>query len=96
MALSDLAIKRARPSEKAVKMFDGGGLFLQIEPTGGKLWRFKYRFERKEKLLALGSYPTVSLGEARQKRMDAKKLLEEGVDPSAAKKAAKTARAFYF
>jgi len=61
MKLTDINIKKAKPGEKARKMFDGGGLYIQIEPTGGKLWRYKYRFDGKEKKLTLGKYPDVSL-----------------------------------
>jgi integrase len=69
-----------------VKLFDGGGLFLLVTPTGGKLWRFKYRFDGKEKTLYLGTYPEISLADARQRRLDARKLLANGIDPAAAKK----------
>lgn len=71
---------------------DGGGLYLLVSPTGGKLWRFKYGYGGKEKLLALGAYPVVGLSEARQRRDDAKRLLETGVDPSVNRKAIKAAR----
>jgi integrase len=73
-------------------MFDGGGLYLEISPAGGKLWRMKYRFDNKGKLLAFGKYPAVSLKEARERRDEAKKLLANGADPSAVKKAQKFAR----
>jgi len=92
MKLSDLVIKRTKASEKALRMFDGGGLYLQVEPTGGKLWRYKYRFEGKEKLLSLGTYPEVSLLEARRRHFEAREKLAQGIDPSAAKKATKAAR----
>jgi len=92
MKLSDLVIKRAKPSEKPYRIFDGGGLYLQVEPAGGKLWRYKYRFEGKEKLLSLGTYPEVSLLEARRKHFEAREKLTQGIDPSAAKKAVKTTR----
>lgn len=61
MPLSDLSANNAKPQQKPAKMFDGGGLFLFIAPTGGKMWRLKYRFKGKEKLLALGVYPDVGL-----------------------------------
>jgi hypothetical protein len=61
MALTDLAIRNAKPGPKPVKMFYGQGLYLLVQPTGGKLWRLKYRFDGREKLLALGSYPEVPL-----------------------------------
>jgi integrase len=90
--LSDINIKRAKPSEKSYKVFDGGGLYIEIQPTGGKLWRFKYRFEGKENRLALGKYPDVSLQEARRRHHEAREKLAQGIDPSAAKKAMKVAK----
>ena len=86
MALSDLTLRNAPPKAKQYKLSDSGGLFVLITPTGSKLWRFKYRYAAKEKLLALGSYPEVSLKEARSRRDEAKKLLNEGNDPSLEKK----------
>ncbi len=91
MSLSDTGIRNAKAQSKAVKMFDGGGLFLLISTTGGKLWRLKYRFQGKEKLLALGAYPDVSLKDARKRRDDAKELLAKDIDPGVAKKEAKAA-----
>jgi hypothetical protein len=64
MGLSDTAIKHARSAEKPFKLTDGKGLFLLVAPSGGKLWRWKYRFEGKEKLMPLGAYPDVSLADA--------------------------------
>ncbi len=93
MALSDTAIKSAKPSEKQVKLSDEKGLFLLVAPSGGKWWRFKYRIGGKEKLLSLGTYPEVSLKDARQRRDDARKLLAGGVDPSENRKATKAAKA---
>lgn len=93
MPLTDPAIRNAKPGEKPIRMFDGGGLYLEISPAGGKLWRLKYRFDRKEKLLALGIYPDVGLKDARERRDDARKLLANGVDPSAHRKAQQAARA---
>jgi integrase len=75
------------------KLFDGGGLYVQIEPTGGKLWRYKYRFDGKEKLLTLGKYPDVPLQEARRRHQEAREQLANGIDPSAVKKAQKLAGA---
>ena len=92
MPLSDTSIRNAKPESKAVRMFDGGGLYLEVSPAGGKLWRLKYRFDGKEKRLALGVYPDVSLKDARDRREAARKLLSAGVDPGANKKAQKTAR----
>jgi len=91
MALKEFAIKFAAARERPYKLFDGGGLYLLVTPNGSKLWRMKYRFEGKEKQLCIGAYPTVSAVAARQKRREAKALLEEGVDPGAAKKEAKRA-----
>jgi integrase len=73
-------------------LFDGGGLYLLVTPSGGKLWRFKYRFNNKEKKLAFGSYPEISLQDARQKREDARRLLANNVDPDAVRKAQKIAK----
>ncbi len=86
MPLSDTAIRAAKPREKPYKMGDAGGLFLLVQPTGGKLWRLKYRVHGKEKKLALGTYPAVSLQQARQLRDEAKTELETGKDPSREKK----------
>ncbi len=86
MFLSDLAIRKAKPDGKPFKLADGGGLHLLIRPNGAKLWRLKYRFCGKEKLLSFGPYPTTSLADARRKREEAKKLLTAGTDPSAQKK----------
>jgi integrase len=93
MPLTDTTIRKAKSAAKSVRLFDGGGLYLEVSPTGAKLWRLKYRVNKKEKLLAFGAYPDVSLASARQKREEARKLLAEGVDPSEQRKAAKAARA---
>lgn len=91
-SLTDSAIKKATPSEKPLRMFDGKGLYLEVAPSGGKWWRFKYRFGGKEKLLSLGTYPETSLKRAREKRGEARALLESDVDPSVARKATKASR----
>ncbi|MCR6661939.1 MAG: integrase arm-type DNA-binding domain-containing protein [Luteimonas sp.] len=91
MPLTDVSIRKAKPTEKTQKLFDGGGLFLEITPAGGKRWRQKYRFGGKEKLLAHGTYPEVSLAEARERRDHARKLLANGVDPGEHRKAQKIA-----
>jgi len=91
MKLTDVNIRKAKPDEKTRKLFDGGGLFLQVEPTGGKLWRYKYRFEGKEKTLYLGKYPDVPLQEARKHHQTAREQLAQGIDPAAAKQAQKAA-----
>ena len=91
--LTEIALKNAKPGNKRRTMFDGGGLFIVVEPTGGKLWRFQYRFEGKRKLLALGKYPDISLQEARKRHAEARERLTQGIDPSALKKAQKAAGA---
>lgn len=89
MPLKATTVEKIKPSTKAKKVFDERGLFLLVNPTGSKLWRFKYRFNGKEKLLALGPYPEISLKEARNRREDARSLLANGIDPSAQRKAQK-------
>jgi len=89
MGLSDTAIKHARSAEKPYKLTDGKGLFLLVAPSGGKLWRWKYRFEGKEKLMPLGAYPDVSLAEACRRHAEARTLLASGSDPMAERKAEK-------
>lgn len=88
--LTDTKVRTVKPTAKPQKLFDGGGLFLLVTPTGGKLWKFKYRIGGKENMIALGAYPGVSLAEARQRRDQAKALLANGVNPSDTKKAQKT------
>lgn len=92
MPLSDTAIRALKLSEKPFKAVDEKGLFLLVNPGGSKLWRFKYRIDGKEKLMALGGYPEVGLKDARAKRDDARRLIAEGVDPAAKKKADKAER----
>lgn len=87
--LTDMKVQKAKPQDKPVSLFDGGGLYLLVTPSGGKLWRFKYRFNKKEKKLAFGSYPEISLQDARQRREEARKLLANDVDPDAVRKAQK-------
>lgn len=89
MPLSDTAIRNAKPKDKAYKLTDGGGLFLMVQPTGGKWWRYRYRFGGKEKLLALGTYPDTGLAEARERHATARKTLAAGNDPNEVKKEAK-------
>jgi integrase len=86
MPLTDIAIRTAKPTDKTVKMSDGGGLQLWIEPRGAKLWRLAYRFDGKQKKLSIGPYPAVDLRSARARRDEAKTLLRAGKDPSAEKK----------
>jgi integrase len=86
MPLSELAVRAAKPREKAFKLSDSGGLHLLVQPGGGKLWRLKYRFAGKEKLLSFGPYPATSLADARRRREAAKSLLAAGTDPSEEKR----------
>lgn len=89
--LTEMAIKKAKSEAKDYKMADGGGLYLLVKITGSKFWRLKYRIDGKEKLLAFGVYPDVTLSEARDRREQARKLLANGADPSAVKQEAKQA-----
>ena len=93
MALTDTAIRNAKPKEKPYKLADEKGLFLLVHPNGGRYWRFKYRFVGKEKLLALGIYPDVSLKEARERRDNARKQVAADIDPGQHRKALKAAKA---
>ncbi len=94
MKLTNTAVKNAKPKDKNGKpgnnkLFDGGGVFLLVTPSGVKYWRMKYRFAGKEKLLAIGVYPEISLKQAREKREEAKQLLLDDIDPSEHKQATK-------
>ncbi|ELV7072441.1 integrase arm-type DNA-binding domain-containing protein [Escherichia coli] len=89
MALTDIKVRTTKPSDKPFKLTDGQGMHLLINPNGSKYWRLQYRFGGKQKVLALGVYPMVSLSEARRKRDEAKKLVSDGIDPSEKKKADK-------
>jgi integrase len=91
MALTETEIRRSRPGEKAYKLSDGGGLHLLITPAGGRLWRWKYRFGGVEKLMALGRYPEITLAEARERHLAARKRLANGADPMAERLADKIA-----
>ncbi|NUT75070.1 integrase arm-type DNA-binding domain-containing protein [Pseudomonas sp. C1C7] len=92
MSLTDSAIKAAKPKDKPFKLSDANGLYLLINPSGSKLWQLKYRVGGKEKKLAVGAYPTISLQQARQRRDSAREQLANGIDPSAERKAAKHAQ----
>ena len=94
MPLNDRQIKNAKPAEtgKKTKLFDGGGLYLEVTPAGGKVFRLQYRIDGKEKTLTIGKYPTVSLAEARQAAENARRLLVSGQDPSEAKQQEKRER----
>ena len=87
--LTATAIRNAKPGDKVRRLFDGGGLYLEVTPAGGRYWRLKYSYCGKEKRLALGVYPEVSLAEARQRRDAARTILRDGRDPSAERKADK-------
>ena len=89
MPITDRAAKNAKPLERPYKLFDSEGLYLLVQPDGGKYWRLKYRFAGREKLLSLGVYPTVSVKQARDRRARAKVSLGEGRDPSAERQAEK-------
>jgi integrase len=93
MPLDELTIRNAKPREKPFKLFDEKGLFLLVNPAGSKLWRLKYPFGGKEKLLALGAYPEITLKAARTKRDEARLAIREGRDPSGERKAAKRRQA---
>ncbi|MBP5996963.1 MAG: integrase arm-type DNA-binding domain-containing protein [Azonexus sp.] len=92
MALTDTAIRTAKPAEKATKMADSGGLYLLLSPNGSKWWRLDYRFLGKRKTLSMGVYPSVGLKAARDKRDEAKRLLADGIDPGEERKIQKAAR----
>lgn len=92
MALSDIAIRNAKHQAKPYKISDSGGLFLLVVPTGGKLWRYSYRFDGKQKTLALGSYPDTGLKEARDYHSAARKILAAGIDPNEDRKNVKAAK----
>lgn len=87
--ITDFEVSKAAPSAKPKRLYDTEGMYLEIAPSGGKWWRLKYRFAGKEKLISLGTYPDVSLADARDKRDAARKLLHEGTDPSAKRHAEK-------
>lgn len=91
MKLTDTYLRALKANGKVQKYSDGGGLYLHVSPTGGKLWRMGYRFEGKQKTLSFGKYPAVSLKDARNRREEAKDLLAAGIDPGARKKAVKAA-----
>ena len=96
MALTDAAIRKVKTCARARKLFDGHGLYLLLMPNGSKLWRLKFRHGGKERLLALGVYPAVSLARAREKRADALKLLAAGIDPAERRRAEREAQSTSF
>ncbi len=92
MPLTNTAIRNAKPGEKNRKIFDGRGLYLEISPRGGKWWRLKYRFDGKDKRISLGTYPDVSLKDARERRESARQQIANHIDPSEVRKLEKAAR----
>lgn len=82
MPLSDLDCRHARPKDKAYRLYDSNGLYLEVKPTGTKVWRLKFKFFQKEKLLTIGKYPNTSLLDARNKQIEARKQIESGIDPA--------------
>jgi hypothetical protein len=94
MALSSLALSKAKPREKPYKLAEGHGLYLLITPQGGRYWRMNYRFEGKAKTMAMGVFPLITLAEAREKREAARKLLAAGSDPTATRKEAEAREPF--
>jgi integrase len=92
MSLTEVEIRSAKAAEKPIKLFDGDGLYLLVNPNGSRWWRLKYRFAGKERGISLGVYPDVSLKRARAKRDEARRMVADGVDPSAERKTSKLAR----
>ncbi len=84
--LTDTKLRAIKPSDRAQKLSDGGGLYLHVAPNGGRYWRYNYRFGRKQKTLALGVYPDVSIAKARTRHQEARQQLADGIDPSADKR----------
>jgi hypothetical protein len=101
MPLTDASVRNGKPglkptgerTDRSYQLRDGNGLYLEVRPNGGKWWRFAYRFDGKEQLISLGTYPEVSLRRARERLTDARKLLADGINPSAHRKAMKSANA---
>lgn len=90
--LGALEVERAKAGAKPKHLFDGGGLFLLVTPKGGKWWRFKYTYDGKSKTISFGTFPEISLAQARERREDARKFLAKGIDPSEDRKAIKAAK----
>jgi hypothetical protein len=87
MALTDIQVKKAKTKDKPYRLSDSGGMYLWLTPAGGKLWRWAYVYEGKEKLMSFGRYPDVSLAVARERLAEARRLLASGTDPMAQRKA---------
>lgn len=90
--ITDIKVQKVKPKDKPFSLFDGGGLYLLVTPSGGKLWRFKYRYNHKEKKLAFGAYPEISLLDARKRRDETRAQIAHGIDPGAVHKAQKQAK----
>ncbi|MCZ6796331.1 MAG: integrase arm-type DNA-binding domain-containing protein, partial [Gammaproteobacteria bacterium] len=84
--LAAVTVRQSKPRDKPYKLSDGGGMYLLINPNGSRYWRWKYRINQKEKVLALGVYPNVSMTDAREKVQEAKQILDKGIDPGTHKK----------
>ena len=85
MPLTDIKIRQAKPTDKPIKLADTAGLYLEIKPSGSKLWRYRYRIAGRENLFAIGEYPQVSLADARKARDDARELIRQGRHPAHAR-----------
>lgn len=83
--LTDTKIKSTKPGQKLVKLTDGGGLYLEVTPSGGKHWRYRFRLDGKENIYAVGEYPTIKAAEARQLRDEARALVKQGINPTQAR-----------
>ena len=86
MKLSDLELRKLKTEDKPYRVHDGRGLFIEVTPTGGKLWRWAYRFQGKQKKMGLGQYPEVSLKLARERHIDGRRILAMGIDPMTQRK----------
>ena len=91
MPLTDAAIRNAKPSEKPLKLTDGGGLYLEVTPAGGKHWRYCFRLAGRENLFAIGAYPQITLADARKARDQARNLVKQGINPTQHRKQEKNA-----
>jgi hypothetical protein len=87
MTLTDIFVKNLKPTNKPIRLTDGGGLYLYLTPSGTKSWRFNYRYQGKKYTLTFGTYPLISLKQARDQLVNAKRLLQSGINPTAQKKA---------
>ena len=90
MPLTDIKIRQAKPADKPIKLADTAGLYLEVKPSGSKLWRYRYRIAGRENLFAIGEYPQVSLADARKARDDARELIRQGRHPAHARQTERT------